>query len=293
MKLEDYNITIFDNVTDTNGRIATLAEFLSTPSQLNRDIIDVIRSSQNNPELQRKLKKRLPQATISGVFEGGRRLANLKKHSGLICIDIDYDDNVIYNLDKKVEAITKKFDSVLYASKSVSGRGYFLIIPIAYPERHKEHFLALRQLFDHNGINIDRACSDVTRLRCLSYDPDAFYNPDAVPYEPFLVPMPKPMPKALYGLDKYENREDRVARVCEHIASRGINITRYFDDWIALGYSLASLGERGREFYHIISRQDARYDPKETDSKFDCMLDSNIRSSLGTFFYICGKFGAK
>ena len=42
-------------------------------------------------------------------------------------------------------------------------------------------FEALRRLFADMGITLDAQCKDITRLRIVSYDPDARLRLDAVP----------------------------------------------------------------------------------------------------------------
>ncbi|MBK8878761.1 MAG: hypothetical protein IPN74_09510 [Haliscomenobacter sp.] len=69
-----------------------------------------------------------------------------------------------------------KIEYVAYVGQSVSGTGYWVLIPIKDPTRHKQHFQALEIAFGNAGLIIDAACSDVTRLRFWSYDPDPYMN---------------------------------------------------------------------------------------------------------------------
>ena len=48
-------------------------------------------------------------------------------------------------------------ENVAYAGLSASGKGFFLIIPIAYPKRHKEQFAAIHRDFFSLGLAIDMA----------------------------------------------------------------------------------------------------------------------------------------
>lgn len=52
---------------------------------------------------------------------------------------------------------------------------------------------------------------------------------------------------------------------CLEIKGRHIDMTENYDDWINLGFSLASLGEEGREYFHIVSSQNGKYSQWETD----------------------------
>jgi|GEM_PF-5900727 len=42
-------------------------------------------------------------------------------------------------------------ENVAYAGLSASGKGFFLIIPIAFPKRHKEQFAAIQWEFPARG----------------------------------------------------------------------------------------------------------------------------------------------
>ena len=75
-----------------------------------------------------EIKATLPAITVSGVFHPTRKEENLKKHSRLICIDIDQKGNeAIENFGELKEQLFK-MKNVAYASLSASGRGYFIII---------------------------------------------------------------------------------------------------------------------------------------------------------------------
>jgi hypothetical protein len=41
-------------------------------------------------------------------------------------------------------------------------------------DKHKQHFEALKKCFEKLGIILDKACGDITRLRCCSYDENAY-----------------------------------------------------------------------------------------------------------------------
>lgn len=136
-----------------------------------------------------ELKRHLPAITPSGLFTR-RDEGSLVYHSGLIQIDIDQQDNQhVPNFDELKEQLTR-LSNILYLGRSVSGRGYWGLIPISQPHRHKQHFEALKDDFEALGVVIDPACADVCRLRIYSHDPDGYFNPEAKPYH--RLPIPKP-----------------------------------------------------------------------------------------------------
>lgn len=144
------------------------------------DKVERIRTT-DDKEQRNLLKLSLPAITPSGTFTE-RKNVKLIEHSGLMCLDIDYDDNEhIYNWDAFRDEL-RKIKNVAYCGKSVSGNGYFVIIPIAYPEQHKAHFEHLKHDFLKFGVVLDNACKDVARLRIYSYDADAYFNHEAETY---------------------------------------------------------------------------------------------------------------
>ena len=150
------------------------------------------------------------------------------KHSGLICVDIDRQDNLQIDNWDEVKQELSKLPQIAYASLSVSGNGYFVIIPLRYPDYHKGQFEKLKRDFERMGIVIDRACGDVSRMRCLSYDAEPYINANAIPYEGYYA---EPKPAASY---QYSGDEvlDKVAKCCKRIETSGIDITGDYQSWL-------------------------------------------------------------
>ena len=287
MKFQDIEITVYNGVTDTIGHRSTLFNFLE---HVDYDAIQELRST-TDPNRKKQIKLSLPQATISGVFAPSRSAENLVRHSGLICVDIDKKDNLnISNFDTLIPDVLRHIDEGAYVAHSVSGNGYFVIIPLKYPTYHKAQFEKLVRVFADMEINIDRACGDVCRLRCQSYDIHQYINMNAKPFtgiyqEP--KPIRPPFNCDYNGIDT----EDKVADLCREINQQHIDLTGTYDDWVKIGASLSSLGESGRHWFHICSSQNGGYNAIECDHKFDNLLRSNRRIGIGTFFHYCKNAG--
>lgn len=214
----DTEVSCYNGVKDVFGKTCSLRSFLFDTKHIPE--IEKLRSLPTKAE-RNEIKKRLPMACISGVFKPTRKAENLVRHSGFICIDFDRQDNLeIENWDEVKQELSK-LNYIAYASLSVSGTGYFAIIPLKYPAYHKGQFEKLKRDFAKWGLTIDPACGDVTRMRCLSYDPHPYINPDAVPYEGYYVE-PKPFINYQYSGDGVL---DKVAKCCERIEANGIDIT--------------------------------------------------------------------
>lgn len=176
MNVLDKTISIFANYnTPGNPKTVTMRHFLTSSKY--RETVERIRAIEDKAERD-KLKATLPAITPSGLFSY-RAAESLIEHSGLICLDIDFKGNeAIGNFFELKEQLVK-IPNVAFCIKSVSGKGYAVGIPLAYPERHGQHFDALKRIFERLGIQIDKACRDVSRLRGYSYDEDIYLNDNA------------------------------------------------------------------------------------------------------------------
>ncbi len=246
---------------------------------------------ERDPARRRELKSRLPAITPSGVFS--KRYADgLVRHSGFICLDLDGKDNPRVGDWEALKSSLADLQGLWYAGLSVSGNGLFLLVKIARPDRHAEHFHALDCDLRLRGLVVDSSCRNVDRLRGASYDANPLYFPDAEPYETLLAPMHTSDHRAPAMPQNGDFTALRVARFVETIERTGTDITGSYADWFAVGRSLAAeFGERGRNHYHAISCNHPEYTPAETDRQFDKCLRACSRTSISTLFWLCKRHG--
>lgn len=277
-------ISIYNGATDTIGIVATLGTFLFSK----RHIPEILfLRSINDPQERKAMKKKLPQAAISGVFSK-RNKEGLIQHSGLICIDLDGKDNPDMCIEE-TKAMLAEMAEIAFVSVSVGGHGLFAIIPIAYPNRHEEHFLSLQDDFKALGLTIDPACKDVCRMRCMSYDPAPIINTTPKTYS-YLKSKPQPIIRH-YQHNDNDRTIAKVYELCRKVESFSIDMTANYQDWFSVSASLASLGEDGREAFHMVSRQNGKYNQRECDKQFDYCLRKNGSIGIGTFFFYCNRYG--
>ena len=284
--LFETKISFYSNVEDNVGTEISLRDFLFCDQY--KEQIEHIRSIQDE-KIQKRLKLLLPLATISGTFAPIRKAENLVTHSNLLCIDIDKKDNMGVDWFDDLKHEWHNIPQILYAGRSIRGKGWFAIFRIAYPDKHKAQFEALQRDFVSSGLVIDKACKDVSRMRFISYDPEPYVNENATLYNKVWVE-PKP---TYHSTSTYSGGDDieQVEKCCHIIADRGIDITATYDDWFHVGAALASLGERGRSLFHLVSSQNAKYKAAETDKKFDNLLRNVSSINIGTFFHVCSQYG--
>lgn len=289
MDIFQTHISVYNGVTDNTGTRMPLGTFLFC-KEYKDDILRL--RAVFDKEKRNALKRSLPQATISGVFSPTRAKNNLSQHSGLICVDIDAKDNPDILDWETLKQDLSVLPQIAYCALSVSGKGLFLVIPLRYPEKHLQQFRQLQIDFRKMGIMIDSACSDITRLRCLSYDEHPIINENATLYEGVYVEKPKHKSFPTCFIYEGENTSAEVAVCCRKIQQCGIDITVSYDDWLKVGCALATLGESGRSLFHICSRQNAKYNAAKTDKMFTDLLRRNYQQvNICTFFWMCKQHG--
>lgn len=281
-------VSKFKNYKSTNPENISLLDWLKDTSY--KKDVEYIRTVTNKEE-RNKLKSNLPTITPSGIFSK-RNISGLIKHSGFICIDIDSGDNPnitdFFNLRNQLGNIV----NVAYSGLSVSGNGVFCLIPIKFPDKHKEHFQALRICFERLGIIIDKACADVSRLRGYSYDSNAYFNENAeifhevYEYRFDTSKLPNNKIIEIKNSDE-ENTYNKVANVIAKINESGIDITKEYSQWFQIGCALANeFKEDGREFFHKVSLYHPKYHPESCDNIYSKCLEGNYTDiQIGTFFY--------
>lgn len=280
----DVEVSFYNNYFDATSQVTiNLMDFLT--SDQHRTEVEQIRATDDSA-IKAKLKAQLPAVTVSGVFSM-RQNDKLLRHSGLICLDIDWKDNThITNFDTLKQKLCN-IKNVAYCGLSVSGKGYFVVIPIAYPAHHVQHFKELAKMFSTFGIMLDEKCADVARLRGYSYDDNPYINEMAEPYRFYALPQ---YSKPIRHIKNSSN--SKFEKVLAEITSRHISIANDYEEWFKIGCAIATeFRESGREYYHAVCSQWNRYNHREVDKKYDNCLKSSGKITLGTFFRICQQYG--
>ena len=248
-------------------------------------------------------KKKLPGATLSGLFSlyeddslthpgqrvmVSRRETHLKQHTGWLAIDIDLDDNKqITNFDN-VRMLAKFRPEIALLMRSCSGTGYFGLVRLAYPDRHKDQFKALLKEYAAFGITLDRSCGNIGRVRFASWDdPEYIYiNEKAVPYkglegeEVQLVSLSAQHSYRSYGTNvgyqedrasnfwEQQRVKDRLIEVIvQELVSQRRNITESYENWVKAGWALR-LHPYGLHLFHQLSRLSSKYNEAQTNVKW-------------------------
>ena len=160
---------------------------------------------QNSAAAQR-VKAAMPCLAIAVRFDGGKRKEHIVEWTGLSLVDIDHVE------EQEVPALMERIRTdahTLLAYITISGRGIRILYRWTLSEgdamdrqqpqgkantmRYAEAFRMGNDHYAHTlGVETDRQCKNPTRLCGLAHDPQAYYNPESVP---FVIAPPKSVNK--------------------------------------------------------------------------------------------------
>ncbi len=137
---------------------------------------------------ERKLitnKKELPVAYFSARHMVGDKLdENVKRHSGLIILDIDIDDNPDTDFIKlKTDLYNDKFTLICFNSPN-GGIKVIFNTNISKLEHHKAYYESIRiyLLKNYTITKIDTSGCNIARACFLPYDSNCYFNPHSSKY---------------------------------------------------------------------------------------------------------------
>ena len=291
-------ISLYDGVSPEVLRDISMWDFFTKTSEKLKGQVEAIRKADR--EVAKKLKSSLPSVTVSGTFGGARGIANLKQHSGFICIDID-DINDVENIK---DILVDKFNFVVLAGKSVSGNGVFCVVAVddkCTGKTHSNYFDYIKSEIEGvRGIKCDKSCRDVSRLRFYSYDerlvgwgqtvtPVSWESVEAMIKGEEAKRVEK---RELVGNGDSDDR--RFKALLQVIDSFGIDITSDRADWIKIGSAIANkYGEAGYDYFRQISSYYEGFKEHECRKQYDSFLRGKYDVSIGTIFYIADSYGVR
>lgn len=165
-------------------------------------------------------KATLPAITPSAECEY-RSADKVIRHSGLLQFDVDQKDNRHIRNYADLKAQIAKLPFIVYCGRSVSGTGLWGLVPIAYTERHGQHFDALKRVFAHYHIILDDKPRSVVSLRGYSYDPNGYFAEQVMRFD--LYDEPRPQPARTFDFSRFADEDDAklLARIVRMVQEAG------------------------------------------------------------------------
>lgn len=255
------------------------------------DQVADVRKAQSKPEKD-FFKKQLPFVTWSGTFAPQRLEQHQQTHSGYIVFDFDHNPDP---QALKLQLQTDPYVTICFISPS--GEGVKAVVAIKDKTKHRETFADCAYYFNNvyrltaKEEKVDVSGSDPSRACFISHDPEIYYDPTKKLYAIQNLAPPKPKTERQLAQDA-DDTEKHVAAVVERLEHHSMDICNdYGTEWLLIAFSLCTLGENGRQYFHRVSALNAKYNEADADKKFDNALHTSRFTTASKFFSICKDYG--
>ena len=251
------------------------------------------------PNQRYKIKcTQLNFVTFSGIFTQ-RKVANLVRHSNLLCFDYDHICNIEQLRHIRQQLIADSALDVQLLFRSPSGDGLKVVVR---SDTYHEG-MSLQQILSNHASEYQRIShyiwqkyrlqsdktSDIARACFLCHDPEAYIKLPLV-----VSTVNRQLSTDSSGLNsrdtacRVRSNEATIEQMIQRIEAQQRDVTANYHDWFRIGMALANeFGEAGRTFYHRISCYYPRYTYAETNQQYDrCLRYNNYRIGFGTLIYL-------
>lgn len=167
------------------GRILEMVTDHAVTKELTARCREFIDKKDRNAYKRDNLHVWYPSAVYK-AREKGSGSDNLAGFTGLACLDFDGFETA-GEAEATRDDLFMSFPEVLFAAVSASGLGVFALVALDFDGTEDGYRCALEaafQLFESRGYMPDTGCSDPTRARYVSADPEALSRPDGYTVKP-------------------------------------------------------------------------------------------------------------
>ena len=180
------NITIFESLTKKEAQgVIDAAEWIrSIRDDKFKPTVDQVRSmiKLGDKDKARDWKMKLPAVVWAGECRKGRFFKYTTNRTGYAIFDFDdlREDQLL-----AARQLLEVFPWIVAIHVTASGRGLRVVanIGIVHIDVYRQAYEQVAErLHEITGLEPDMACKDFARASLASYDPDAYYNPQATVY---------------------------------------------------------------------------------------------------------------
>jgi len=188
MSWMDKQVSLCRTQTDNIGKPSTFrqvlfVEFFSNIKEICslRSLIDTEPDYQVN---KAKIKSRLQGYTPAALLHTREKgQVSIIERTGMMQLDFDYQDISDYDIEELKQAIFDSLSCVGFCGLSCSGKGFYVLIQIAEPDRLAEYAEHCFEVFEKEyGIKVDTSKGrNPQDLRFVSYDSNMLYRENPEP----------------------------------------------------------------------------------------------------------------
>ena len=282
-------ISLYKRVNETKSQTITLDDWLHKVTPAAKSHILTIRGANEiDPKAAKAMKTlNLPCCTISGVFEGDRKADKVTVMNPIICVDIDIipEGMTLDTLKQKVFAIP----SVFYVSLSARGEGIFALIYYNIENDFLTTFKSLQYDFKQMGIEIDKACKDICRLRFVSWDEHPMEKEEVEMYDgEYLEQFADPQfYKETKRIDAQTNINDWFTfKTIKYLINNCGYRADDYQDWLMDGFRLATFGEYGHSLFMHLSQHSNNFNERVAERKWEeCVRTTKMTRDCLAYYY--------
>ncbi len=203
----------------------TLMEFLGDIQQgIYKRQIEPLRRllATGHHEGYKKAKTALDAITPCGSFYPTRGKDHLLIHSGIVHGDLDHLDDL-----QAAKHLVCSDPHTVYCFDSPGGAGLKIgvhVEPVADDPAYKHAWQTVATYYQKYNVAWDESGKDISRLCFVSFDPDCYINPEAMPFPIPVMIIPPPRPQtSLHALPSSADQRQRYAQKALERATRMID----------------------------------------------------------------------
>lgn len=273
-EIENTNIGVYKNAKTTKrSDIIRLIDFLIPCQNYIKDHVLELRNIMDEKQQKEYKMNNLIGVTISALLGESRNTNNIIQHNNLMCVDVDEDDNkelfTKYNIEEIKEAIFN-LDFVYCVCLSCRGKGFYFITPIPDSNDIDIYYTSMYYKLKGYGINIDKHCKDITRIRFGSYDSNILIKTDCEieVFDEISEEQIREKRKELENTKRiiakrnsYTRNEQLIylEKSIKYLIYKGFDTGKHWSNWATVGKYLKTFGEYGKDLFHKLSVASSGY----------------------------------
>lgn len=310
-ELDNINIGFYLNAKSTKrSNIVRLIDFLLPVQSYIKNTILELRSISDEKQQKEYKLNNLCGVTMSALLGESRTTNNVILYNNIMCIDVDEEDNKELFSKYDIEYIKEKvfeLSFVYCVCLSCRGKGFYFIVPIPDSQDIDKYYTSMYHKLKKFGINIDKHCKDVTRIRFGSYDENILIKRDCEikVFDEISIEQINEKKAELINAQrciskiKHHSHNEQMKyleQTIDYLISKGFDTGEHWAEWATVGKYLKTLGENGRILFHRLSETSSGYksyeDVEKNWKRFEqCKSEDE---ALGKFYtMVRNKYGSK
>lgn len=308
-ELDNIYIGVYKNAKSTKrNNIVRLIEFLLPVQNYIKDTILNLRNIKDEKKQKEFKMNNLIGVTMSALLGESRTTNNIVQYNNIMCVDVDEEDNKELFARYSIEEIKKvifDLNFVYCVCLSCRGKGFYFIVPIPDSKDIAIYYTSMYHKLKNYGINIDKHCKDVTRIRFGSYDENILLKRDCEieVFEEISVEQinekKAELEKAKRVILKKQHRSHDeqikyLKQTIDYLIKKGFDTGKHWAEWATIGKYLKTIGEDGRLLFHKLSAVSSAYkgidDVEKNWQRFD--VCKSVDEAMGKFYtMVKNKYG--